>query len=56
MALTERVVVIGAGHNGLVCGLRLAAAGAQMLEQAPDCWWGGRVLGGEQNCLPFRTA
>jgi phytoene dehydrogenase-like protein len=35
--MNDRVLVVGAGHNGLVCAVRLAAAGVPVtvLEQAP---------------------
>src|SRR3954466_2238510 len=55
-AMTEvpaRVLVIGAGHNGLMCGLRLAGAGVQVLvlEQAPTP--GGAVASAEDTLPGF---
>jgi phytoene dehydrogenase-like protein len=38
-----RVVVVGAGPNGLICAAHLATAGVEvtLLEQADQDWWGG---------------
>ena len=53
MDVTGRVVVVGAGHNGLVCAIRLASAGldVQVLEQAPVP--GGAVVSAEDTLPGF---
>ena len=38
------VVVIGGGHNGLVCAAYLAAAGKKVLVLERNAWFGGGVV------------
>src|SRR4051794_41867920 len=53
MAKTAPVVVIGAGHNGLMCALRLASAGVEVevLERGAEP--GGAVASSEDTLPGF---
>src|SRR5262245_37557656 len=48
------IVVVGSGHNGLVAGAYLAAAGRRVLVLERNAWFGGGVVTRELTLPGFR--
>ncbi len=54
MAIDADVVLIGSGHNGLVAGAYLAAAGKKVLVLERNSWFGGGVVTRELTLPGFK--
>src|SRR5678810_1188764 len=52
--LNNDIVVVGSGHNGLVAGAYLAAAGKRVLVLERNAWFGGGVVTRELTVPGFR--
>src|SRR4029453_8176213 len=52
--LSSDIVVVGSGHNGLVAGAYLAAAGKRVLALGRNGWFGGGVVTRELTLPGFR--
>jgi phytoene dehydrogenase-like protein len=52
--ITSDIVVVGSGHNGLVAGAYLAAAGKRVLVLERNGWFGGGVVTRELTLPGFR--